>query len=144
MNITAIIAAVSAALSFGAAWTWQGYRMDSLKLGYANERLAIEQSSRKQLADAAEAVASAQVAAKVATDRLKRDAAGAVVAGNGLRDTLASAVRAAHTDLQTCTRQVDAIGVVFDQCRAELQEMGRNADEWTNQALVLQQAWPSK
>ena len=118
--------------------------MDSLKLGYANERLAIEQSSRKQLADAAEAVASAQVAAKVATDRLKRDAAGAVVAGNGLRDTLASAVRAAHTDLQTCTRQVDAIGVVFDQCRAELQEMGRNADEWTNQALVLQQAWPSK
>lgn len=142
MNITAIIAAVSAALSFGAAWTWQGYRMDSLKLGYANERLAIEQSSRKQLADAAEAVASAQVAAKVATDRLKRDAAGAVVAGNGLRDTLASAVRAAHTDLQTCTRQVDALGELLTASTDLSRRLAAEADEWSVQAVTLQDAWP--
>lgn len=142
MNITAIIAAVSAALSFGAAWTWQGYRMDSLKLGYANERLAIEQSSRKQLADAAEKVASAQVAAKVATDRLKRDAAGAVVAGNGLRDTLASAVRAAHTDLQTCTRQVDAIGELLTASTDLSRRLATEADEWSVQAVTLQDAWP--
>ena len=144
MNPLLISALVSAALAFGSAWQIQSWRIDSLKLGYANERLAIEQSSSRAIADAQAKVAAAQVDAQIAADRLKRDAAGAVVAGNGLRDTLASAVRAAHTDLQTCTRQVDAIGVVFDQCRAELQEMGRNADEWTNQALVLQQAWPSK
>lgn len=142
MNITAIIAAVSAAVSFGVGWQLQGIRIDHLKAEYANERLAIEQSSRKQLADAAEKVASAQVAAKVATDRLKRDAAGAVVADNGLRDTLASAVRAAHTDLQTCTRQVDAIGELLTASTDLSRRLATEADEWSVQAVTLQDAWP--
>lgn len=143
MNPLLISALVSAAVAFGAAWQIQDWRIDSLKLGYANERLAIEQSSRQQLNDAQAKVTAAQDAAKVANDRIRRDAANLDRSSIGLRDTLANAVRTAHTDLQTCTRQVDALSVVFSECTGVARTMAAEADSWAVQAVTIQEAWPT-
>lgn len=142
MNIAIYSVVMSAVFSFGMGWWIQGTRIDSLKLGYANEQLAREQSNRQAITDAQAKVTQAQDAAKAATDRIKRDAAGANSSAVGLHNALASAVRSAHTDLQACTGQVDALSVVFAQCTDVVRTMAVEADEWTNQAITLQSAWP--
>lgn len=142
MNPLLISALVSAALAFGAAWQLQSWRIDSLKLEQANERLAIEQSSRQALADAQAKVAAAQDAAKVAADRLRRDAANAGRADVGLRDALASAVRSAHSDLETCTGQVTTLSELLTASTDLSRRIAAEADDWTNQAVTLQNAWP--
>ena len=143
MNLTAVIAAVSAVLSFGAAWQLQGVRLDHLKQEYTNEQLSHERSSRQALADAQAKIAAAQTAAQVATDRVRRDAAGAAAAAVGLRDTLASSVLAAHTDLQTCTGQVTTISELLNTVVDAGGRIAKEADEWTIQAITLQSARPS-
>lgn len=142
MNPLLISALVSAAVAFGAAWQIQDWRIDSLKLGYANERLAIEQSSRQQLNDAQAKVTAAQDAAKVANDRIRRDAANLDRSSIGLRDTLANAVRTAHTDLQTCTGQVTTLSELLTASTDLSGRIAAEADDWTNQAVTLQNAWP--
>jgi hypothetical protein len=142
MNPLLISALIAGAVGFGSAWTWQGYRMDAYKLGVTNEQLAREQSTRQAIADAQAKVTAAQDAAKVAADRIKRDAAGANSSALSLRDALAGAVRSASADLQACTGQVDALSVVFAQCTDVARTMAVEADEWTNQAITLQSAWP--
>lgn len=140
MNPLLISALVSAALSFGAAWQIQSWRIDSLKLENANEQLAREQSANQRLADAQAKVSQAQDAAKAATDRIRRDAAGANSAAVGLRDTLANTVRAAAVDYASCTRQVDALSVVFTESATAYRELATETDEWAVQAVTLQNA----
>jgi len=135
-------AAIAGVTGFGTAWVWQGYRMDGLKLEYANEKLAVEQSNREQLANATAAVKAAQDAARVATDRVRLDAAGAGKSAVGLRDALAGAVRSAHTDLEACTRQVDAISQLLATSTEVVRRMAVEADGWAVQAVTLQEAWP--
>ena len=142
MNPLLISALVSAALAFGAAWQLQSWRIDSLKLEQANERLAIEQSSRQALADAQAKVAAAQDAAKVASDRLRADAARADRAAVGLRDTLSRSVVAAHGDLNACTAQVTTISELFTASTELSGRIAKEAGEWVNQAVTLQEAWP--
>jgi len=142
MNPLLVSSLVCAALGFGSAWTWQGYRMDAYKLEQANERLAIEQSSRQQLAEAAAKVASAQDAARVAADRARADAARADRAAVGLRDTLSRSVLAAHTDLNACTTQVTTISELFTASTELSGRIAKEAGEWVNQAVTLQDAWP--
>lgn len=143
MNITAIIAAVSAAASFWAGWQLQGVRMDHLKAEYTNEQLSRERSSQQALADAQAKVAAAQAAAQVATDRVRLDATRAVASGDRLRDTLSRSVVAAHTDLQTCTGQVTTISELLNTVVDAGGRIAKEADEWTTQAVILQSARPS-
>ena len=142
MNPLLISALVSAALAFGAAWQLQSWRIDSLKLEQANERLAIEQSSHQALADAQAKVAAAQDAAKAAADRLRADAARADRAAVGLRDTLSRSVVAAHSDLNACTAQVTTISELFTASTELSGRIAKEAGEWVNQAVTLQEAWP--
>ena len=143
MNPLIIAALISAAASFGAAWQIQGWRIDSLKLEQANERLAIEQSSHQALADAQAKVAAAQDAAKAAADRLRADAARADRAAVGLRDTLSRSVVAAHSDLNACTAQVTTISELLGTVVDAGGRMAKEAGEWANQAVILQDAWPT-
>jgi hypothetical protein len=142
MNPLLISALISAAVGFGSAWTWQGYRMDSYKLEVTNEKLAIEQSNREQLAHATAAVTAAQDAAKLATDRVQHDAAGAAHASVGMRDALAGAVRTASTDLQACTGQVATLSELLTSSSDLARSIAAEADGWANQAVTLQSAWP--
>jgi GTP cyclohydrolase III len=142
VNPLLLSAVVSAALAFGSAWQIQSWRIDSLKLEQANEQLAREQSSRQQLAEAAAKVEAAQVAARVATDRVRRDAARVDRAAIGMRDTLSRSVLAAHTDLNACTTQVTTISELFTASTELSGRIAKEAGEWVNQAIVLQDAWP--
>lgn len=143
MNPLFISALISAAVSFGAAWQIQGWRMDGLKLEYANEQLAREQSSREQLSQAQAKINAAQDAARLATDRVRTDVAGAVRSTNGLRDTLASSVRAAHVDLVACTGQVAALSELLGTVVDAGGRMAKEADDWSIQAVTLQSANPN-
>lgn len=142
MNPLLLSALISAVVGFGGAWTWQGYRMDSYKLEVVNEKLAIEQSNARQLSEAQAKITDAQAAARLATDRFNRDAAGANTASGGLRNALAASVRAAHADLQACTRQVDALSELFTASTTAYRELAKEADGWVGQAVTLQDGWP--
>ena len=143
MNPLLISALLSAAVSFGAAWQIQGWRMDSYKSEVVNEQLSRERSSRQALADAQAAVQAAQDAAKVASDRLRADAARADRAAVGLRDTLSRSVVAAHGDLNACTAQVTTISELLGTVVDAGGRMAKEAGEWVNQAVILQDAWPT-
>ena len=143
MNPLLLSALLSAAVSFGAAWQVQSWRIDSLKLEQANERLAIEQSSHQALADAQAKVTKAQDAARVATDRLRADAARANASAVGLRDTLSRSVVAAHGDLNACTAQVTTISELFTASTELSGRIAKEAGEWVTQAVTLQEAWPT-
>lgn len=142
MNPLLISALIAGAVGFGSAWTWQGYRMDAYKLGVINEQLAREQSNRRQIVDAQAKVTQAQDAAKVAADRLRADAARADRAAVGLRDTLSRSVVAAHGDLNACTAQVTTIAELLTASTDLSRRISQEADEWVNQAVTLQEAWP--
>lgn len=142
MNPLLISALIAGAVGFGSAWTWQGYRMDAYKLGVINEQLAREQSNRQAIADAQAKVTQAQDAAKVAADRLRADAARADRAAVGLRDTLSRSVVAAHGDLNACTAQVTTIAELLTASTDLSRRISQEADEWVNQAVTLQEAWP--
>jgi hypothetical protein len=143
MNPLLISALIAGAMGFGTAWTWQGYRMDSYKLEVANERIAIQQAARRSIDRATLAVTEAQTASKVRGDRLASDSGGAGSALGRLRESTDAAVRAASADLQACTRQVNALGVVFTESASAYRELAAEADAWSNQAVTLQSAWPS-
>ncbi len=142
MNPLLISALIAGAVGFGSAWTWQGYRMDAYKLGVTNEQLAREQSSRQALADAQRQVAQAQDAAKAATDRIKRDAAGANASALSMRDTLSRSVVAAHGDLNACTAQVTTIAELLTASTDLSRRISQEADEWVVHGVTLQEAWP--
>lgn len=142
MNITAIIAAVSAALSFGAAWQIQGIRIDHLKAEYANERLSIEHAGRAAIERAASAVSEAQAASALRASRDSGAAAAAAASDNRMRDALANAVRAASTDLQTCTGQVGTLSELFTSSTTAYRELAAETDQWVNSTVTLQEAWP--
>lgn len=142
MNPLLIATLIAGVLGFGGAWQWQGYRMDAYKLEQKNEQLANQRAAAQALAEAQAKVTAAQAAAQVAADRVRRDAAGAAVAGVGMRDALASAVRAAATDLQTCTGQVSTISELLSASSTAYGELALEADQWAGQAVTLQAAWP--
>lgn len=143
MNPLLISALIAGAVGFGSAWQLQSWRIDSLKLEQANERLAIEQSNRRQIVDAQAKVAQAQDAAKVATDRLRADAARADRAAVGLRDTLSRSVVAAHGDLNACTAQVTTIAELLTASTDLSRRISQEADEWVVHGVALQEAWPT-
>ncbi len=142
MNPLLISALIAAAVGFGSAWTWQGYRMDHLKQEYTDEQLSRERSSRQALADAQAAVQAAQDAAKAATARVRRDVDGARTADVGLRGALTEALRTSATDLEACTRQVGTISELLTASTDLSRGIAEEADSWAIQALTLQEAWP--
>jgi hypothetical protein len=143
MNPLLLSALVSAALAFGSAWQIQSWRLDAYKSEVLNEQLAREQSANKALADAQAKVAQAQADAQIAADRLRADAARADRAAVGLRDTLSRSVVAAHGDLNACTAQVTTISELLGTVVDAGGRMAKEAGEWVNQAVILQDAWPT-
>ena len=143
MNPLLISALVSAAVAFGSAWQIQSWRLDAYKSEVLNEQLAREQSKNQALADAQAAVTKAQTDAQIAADRLRADAARADRAAVGLRDTLSSSVVAAHGDLNACTAQVTTISELLGTVVDAGGRMAKEAGEWVNQAVILQDAWPT-
>lgn len=144
MNPLLISAAIAAAIGFGSAWTWQGSRMtaavNEIKLEQANERISIQRANRAALERTTQAVRAAQENAARSIDRVRADADSSAAVADGLHDTIAATVRSAADSIESCTRQVDALSVVFAQCTNVARTMAAEADSWAIQAVTLQDA----
>jgi len=142
MNLTIISALVSAAIGFGAAWQIQAHFLLKKDYEYAQERIERDRAARVAIDRATLQASEAQRKSAIVQARLRNDAAGATTAADGVRASADAAVRAASANLEACTGQASALGVVFSQCTRELQKVAADADEWSNQAVTLQNAWP--
>lgn len=94
MNLTAIAAAVSAALSFGLAWQPQAHNILKINLEHSDAIIQQQRGARAAIERATTQVIAAQNAAATRNARIAADAGRAADAGNGLRATSTTAVRA--------------------------------------------------
>lgn len=133
---------ITGVLGFSAAWTIQGRNIDSLKLEQRDAIIQQQRSARAAIDRATNAVITAQNAAAARAVTLRRDAAGAASAGNGLRLTSANSVRTAAADTTACTRSLDAHADVLSAVSREAERLAAEADGWAIQAVALQEGWP--
>jgi hypothetical protein len=145
----AIAFAIGLSVGGTGAWRWQSIRIAEKtleltheRLDRANERIGLQQASRATADRLANQVITAQNAATTRATVLRRDAAGAAIAGTGLRTSSTDSVRAAAASLDACTTSLAAHSVVVSQCASRLVEVAGDADQWASQAVMLQDAWP--
>jgi len=142
LNLTILASALAGVAGFGLAWQLRAGTIESMKLEAANERIAIQRAARTAIDRAAVQITRAQTESATRAVALRADADAARGELDGLRGATADAVRTASANLEACTGQASALGVVFDQCTRQLQAVAADADEWSNQAVTLQNAWP--
>jgi len=148
MNLTALAAAVSAALAgvagYALAWNIQAKILVDTKLEHANERIEQQRGARAAIERATTAVTAAQNAAATRNVSLAADRTRAADSGNGLRIASTTAVRASTADLDACAASLDAHSVVLGQCSERLVEVAGDADQWASHAVTFQNAWPTQ
>ena len=142
MTLHLITATIAAALGFGAAWTWQGRAIDTLKLEVADDRIQQQRAARAALERATLQVVSAQNEAVVRAGLLRQSADAARRESDGLRESIATAMRAATANLDACTVTTHTLGGLLDQCGREYQELGAKADRHVSDVKTLMGAWP--
>ena len=153
MNPTAIMLAVAvaigAATGAGVAWQIQAGRIHTAQTGLLNEqldrakeRLAIQLTARDAIVRATGEVTQAQVAATNRVAAADRDRDRAITELDRLRIASADAVRAASASTTACTAAVGTYAQLLDACGSELVRVADEADRWSNQALMYQDAWP--
>lgn len=146
MNPTIIAALISAAMAglagWGAAWTIQGRAIDTLKLEARDAIISQQRAARAVTERLTSQITQAQNQAAVRNDRARADARAAGDAGNGLRVAATAATGAAHTSANTCSRVVDAYGVILDEGREIIREMATDLDRCYSERQTLTDAWP--
>jgi len=144
MNIYFNIASylLAAAFGFGGGLHWQEVTVSNLKLEHANERIAIQRVSRQTIERQEARVLAAQAKAQSRAVAAAADGDSNSTDLERLRIATETAVRAAASDLDACTAKVRAFSVVSTECSTQLKTLAGHADEWVNQALTLQEAWP--
>lgn len=147
--IAVAVISISAATGAGVAWQWQAGRVHTAQTGLLNEqldrakeRLAIQLASRDALVSAAGQVTQAQAQAASRIAAADRDRDRAVTELDRLRIASADAVRAASASTTACTAAVGTYAQLLDACSSELVRVADEADRWSNQALMYQDAWP--
>lgn len=136
-----IIAAVIAAMGFGAAWQIQSWRYTSKEADREQQQLEQVQQSAAASIRRADNVIAAQNAANARSVVLDRDRDRAYLELERLR-TAASQVPGASATPDACPDRADTARELLVACGAELIEMGAKADRHASDAMMLQQAWP--
>jgi hypothetical protein len=142
MTLHLITATIAAALGFGAAWTWQGRAIDTLKLEQRDDIITQQRAARATTERLTSAVRTAQTDAATRAPRLAADRDSAANSGNGLRVTSADSVRASTDDLNACTASLAAHGVVLSESIGFIHYVAAEADQCASHAVMLQDAWP--
>jgi hypothetical protein len=130
-------AILSASLSFYGGWTVNQWRHD------ASQKQAIEQAAAQQrelhaLEQArSRAALDAQNLARQREVVLRADAAAARTELARVRTATQQATDTARADPQACPDTAASLGVVFDQCAAELAELGTKADRHVSDIRTL-------
>lgn len=139
-------AALAAACAW-AGWTAQGWRMGeriaALQTEYATAQVrAVEKAHAEtiRLQEQADAAARKHAARAAA---LADDASGTRTALVSLSDAADQALRMSKDSIAACQSNAAALNLVFKSCASELQDMGKAADGWSSEALMLREAWPT-
>ena len=147
--VTALAWAFGALVGSAATWQWQAGRVHTAQTGLLNEqldrakeRLAIQLTARDAIVRATGEVTQAQVAATNRVAAADRDRDRAITELDRLRIASADAVRAASASTTACTAAVGTYAQLLDACGSELVRVAQDADRWSNQALMYQDAWP--
>ena len=147
--ITSIIAAVCIAIGTGLGWQLQAGRINTItqelkneQLDRANERIAIQRASRNTIERNMSAVKQAQVDAAVRNDRLAADLRRATGQLDSLRIASDTAVRNANSGITACTSTLATHAQLFGQCAERYSSLAGDADQWSNHAVMYQDAWP--
>ena len=136
---TAILAAV---LSATGTWKVQQWRMDAKEKEHVEQILDAERRAAAKALRNQETVIAAQSEAARRSADLRRDAAGARAAADGLRSATDQTLRDAAASLDACTVRAAAISQLLNQCGGAYQELGAIADRHASDVKTLMDAWP--
>jgi len=142
MRAALVIAVLSAAMGFGAAWKLQGHQLTKQELNHANERIAIARANRAALERNQNAVLAAQNNATARVVVLRRELAAAHGAVGGLRDDIDVAMRAANTSLDACTITARTAGELLAVCADRYTDMAGKAQGHVSDVRTLVEGWP--
>ena len=137
-----ISAAVAGALGVGAGLHWRESEINQLRLDHANERIAIQRQSRATLERHQAAVSAAQSDAQLRAVALRRAADSAASELDRVRESIATAMRAARDSHDACLAKADACGVVFAQCADRLVSVAADTDQCLSDNKALTDGWP--
>jgi hypothetical protein len=147
MSWRILILLTGAAIAFGSGWLANGWRLNQ-----QIERMHAEQAQAELSAALDAGIKTAELTKQVedarneATKReqdLRRSAAGARAAADGLRDELA-AIRQSLPDLagDACRQRADTLADILAQCSGNYRELAEKADRIASDRQTLIQAWP--
>lgn len=136
---TAILAA---ALSATGTWKIQQWRMDAKEKEHVEQILDAERrAAAKAIRNQETVIAAQSEAARRAAD-LRRDAAGAMAAADGLRSATDQTLRDAAASLDACTLRANALGELFITVEEAGRGMAQKADLHASDLKTLMDAWP--
>ena len=139
--ISAITSAIGIAAGFAMAWQLQAHTIIKMELTHANERITIQRAARVASERHIAAVSQAQANAASRVVALRRDAAGAAAAGNGLRITSDSAVRTAASDPATCDAIVRTYAAVLAEATDFAGGVASEADLCFSDLQTMNESW---
>ena len=142
MNPQLLIAAIIAAIGFGAGWHLQTLRYTAKEADHAKQELAqIQQSAASDIRRLDNAI-TAQNAATARTVGLRRDRDSALTELWRLRLAVNSAVQTASTDPVACPERAAAIGDVLTELGRAGAELAEKADRINSDRQTLIDSWP--
>lgn len=148
MSPTILIAAAAAIASglagFALAWQLQAGNISEIKLGAANERIAIQRAARQTLERVTGQIATAQVAARKRDVRVRVDSDRAGNAGNGLRLSSTAAVRTVADDPDACNSIIAAYDTILAEGSGFIREVAASADQCLSDVQTLTDSWPKE
>lgn len=145
--IQLIAAGAIAAVSFGAAWTYQGARYEREIADQRAEQLALlaeaQANARLETERMAKAKADAEQNHQIRLAALSRSAAAARNERDGLRDELAaSRVQLPDASCSSVRQHAATLSAVFGECAAEIEGLAGQAQGHAIDSLKLQESWP--
>jgi len=142
VNPQLIIAALIAAAGFGTAWKIQGFRMDAKEKEHVEQILDAERRAAAKAIRNQETVIAAQSEAARRAAVLRRDAAGARDAADGLRNDIERVRTEAAQSHTACIERADAISELLGAVEEAGRGMAQKADLHASDLKTLMDAWP--
>lgn len=154
MNLTLITHLAAAVVAAGAAWAFQGARMDAAvadvrmemseaKVKAAGEQLAAVKDARADERAISKTYVEALNAARTREARLRTEIDHLRTVSDGLRDQNADAARQLRAAPPAAVLEyATALGAVFEDCRAAYGWMVEKADGHASDVRAHREAWP--
>jgi len=146
MNLTLIASLISAAVAgaagFGLAWRLQTATINKMELDDANQRISLQRNARQAIERQQTAVGVAQAAAAQRRRDLDATRRAGESALDGLRNSTATALRAAGESIEACTAHATTAGELLNLCAARYTDVAAAADGHASDVQTLTESWP--